>query len=1119
MKGLWKIITHVSMFATPLCLLTSLPAATHAQDPVTKSHVVYHPALYQALKYRMIGPHRGSRVTAVSGVASQRETFYMAPTGDGVWKTIDGGEIWESVSDGYFEAGSMGAITVADSDPNVIYVGTGSACIRGNVSPGIGMYKSTDAGKSWKHVGLEDAGQIGRIRVHPNNSDLVYVAVLGHAFGPNEQRGVFRSKDGGRTWEKVLYISEKTGAIDLAMDTNNPRVLYAAMWTGERKPWAILSGSEEGGLYKTTDGGDTWTELTNGLPTGITGRIGVTVSPAQSERVWALVEAEEGGVFRSDDAGTTFRRVNKERGLQRRPWYYMHIFADPKDENTVYIATRHFVKSVDGGKTFEPINVPHGDQHDLWINPHDPNVMIEANDGGANISFNGGKSWSTQLNQPTAEMYRVTVDNQFPYRVYGAQQDQYEAISLPSRSANFGAKLQLQYWYGVGGFEGGHVAVHPDNPNIVYGGGPSGIISRYDRSTGQIRQIKGYPEGWSRGTAAKNLRYRFPWSAPIRLSPHDPNILYHTSQYVHKSTNGGQSWELISRDLTTNDKAKQDYSTGPITRGGGSAEIYTTIFAFEESPKKPGLLWAGSDDGLMHISQNGGASWDNVTPEGLPEWGTVNTIDLSAHDPGRAFVAVHRYRLDDFKPYIFRTNDYGKSWKLLTDGSNGIPANHFVRVAREDPDRKGLLYAGTEFGMYISFDDGTHWQSFQLNLPVTPITDMVVHQKDLVMSTQGRSFWILDDLTPLHQITDQVAKSEAYLFKPRDAYRVRTSEEEADQAYVAGRENVTNPRDPIGGARIERHRMGTEAPDGAIIYSYFAKKPEEEVTVEILDLSGNVIRSFSSKDEPKDKSVVARPEPPWLKDESTYSKAGLNRFVWDLRYSGAEVVENGTLSRLTRDLGAPETIGPKAVPGTYQVRLAAGEWSQTQSFEVLKDPRLDTTLADYRQQFDLLTQIRNQIGELHHAVSQIRDVREQVSQLVVRLKKTARADEVEKAGNALIEKLTAIEWELVPTEDDYRMDRLDFPPKLLNRFTFLYNFVGSADAKPTDGSHERFEDLKPELAKRVARLQEVIETELPAFNTLILQSDVAPVIVTDLSLEETESANVFRMKGGCQDPS
>ncbi len=1081
MRELWRINTCVFMSVISFCLLMALPAEIHAQQRV------YDPALYQALKYRMIGPHRGSRVTAVSGVASQRETFYMAPAGGGVWKTIDGGEIWESVSDGYFEAGSIGAITVADSDPNVIYVGTGSACIRGNVSPGIGMYKSTDAGKSWKHVGLEDAGQIGRIRVHPSNSDLVYVAVLGHAFGPNEQRGVFRSKDGGRSWEKVFHVSDKTGAIDLAMDANNPRVLYAAMWTAERKPWTLTSGSEEGGLYKTTDGGDTWTELINGLPTGITGRIGVTVSPAKSERVWAIVEAEEGGVFRSDDGGATFRRVNKERSVQSRPWYYMHIFADPKDENTVYVGSSNFLKSVDGGKTFGPINVPHGDQHDLWMNPHDPNVMIEANDGGANISFNGGKSWSTQLNQPTAEMYRVTVDNQFPYRVYGAQQDQYEAISLPSRSANFGAKLQLQYWYGVGGFEGGHVAVNLDNPNIVYSGGVA-RLSRYDHRTRQVRQIVMYPERG--GTAAKNLRYRVQWNAPIRLSPHNQEVLYTTSQYVHKSTNGGQSWEVISPDLSTNDKSKQDYSGGPITRDQTTIEIYCTIFAFEESPHKPGLLWAGSDDGLVHISQDGGASWDNITPEGLPEWGTVNTIDLSAHDPGRAFVAVHRYRLDDFKPYIFRTSDYGKSWKLLTDGTNGIPANHFVRVAREDPDRKGLLYAGTEFGMYISFDDGTHWQSLQLNLPVTPITDMVVHQKDLVMSTEGRSFWILDDLTPLHQITDQVAESPAYLFKPRDAYRVRTSEEEADQAYVAGPEYVTNPRDPVGSARIERHRMGTEAPDGAIVYSYFAKEPEEEVTLEILDLGGNIIRRFSSQDDPKDKSVVARPEPPWLKEESTFSKAGLNRFAWDLRYPGAEVVEkNGKLSRRN-------TLGPKVVPGTYQARLTAGEWSQTQTFEVLKDPRLDTTQADYQKQFELLTEIRDKISEMHHTVAKIRDVREQVSGLVTRLKDTAQGDVIEKTGNALIEKLTAIEWELVPTEDDYRMDRLDFPPKLHVQFTYLYGFVGGADAKPTDSSFERFEDLKPMLAQPLARVQEVLETELPAFNTMVLQGAVAPVIVT-----------------------
>ncbi|MBI2221943.1 MAG: glycosyl hydrolase [Acidobacteria bacterium] len=1076
MRRTLRSTPQVLVIATLACLSAGVVADGQAPRTPTPSNVVYDPLLYQALRYRMIGPHRGSRSTAVAGVPSQRETFYMAPAAGGVWKTTDGGETWVNVSDEYFKAGSVGAIAVADSDHNVVYVGTGSACIRGNVSPGIGMYKSTDAGRSWQHIGLDDAGQIARVRVHPSNADVAYVAALGHAFGPNKERGVFRTKDGGKTWEKLLFVNERTGAVDLSMDATNPRILYAAMWSAERKPWTFTSGSADGGLYKTTDGGDTWTQVKNGLPQGIVGRIGVAVSPANANRVWAIVEAEDGGVFRSEDAGGTWQRVNDDRELQARPWYYMHIFADPRDENAVYVGSSHFMKSTDGGRSFAPIAVPHGDQHDLWLNPNDPNVMIEANDGGAQVSFNGGRSWSTQLNQPTAEIYRVAVDNQFPYRVYGSQQDQYEAMSLPSRSANFGAKLHPQNWHGVGGFEGGDVAVNPKDPNIVYSGGV-GRLTRYDHRSRYIQEIKPYPE--IGGTAAKNLRYRYQWTAPIRVSPHDPNVLYTTSQVVHKSTDGGYSFQVISPDLTTNDPSKQGYSGGPITRDQTTVEIYCTIFAFEESPHQQGLLWAGTDDGLVHVSRDGGGRWENVTPKGMPQSATVNMIELSPHDPGRAFLAVQRYRMDDFKPYIFRTTDYGKTWTLLTSGTNGIPANHFVRAVREDPDHKGLLYAGTEFGMYVSFDDGSHWQSLQLNLPVVPVTDLRVHRKDLVLATNGRSFWILDDLTPLHQLSDRLTTAPAYLFRPRDAYRVQTSEEEASQAYVAGTEYVSNLRDMFGVARIDRHRLGTDAPDGTTIYTYFAKEPQGDVTLEILDGGGKVVRSFRSADAAKDASLVARPESPWLKPASTFWKAGLNRFVWNLRYPGVP----------------GNALGPRALPGTYQVRVTSRDWTQMHSFRVLPDPRTNVTDADLQQQFTLLLQIHETIGTVAQAASDLREVRGQIADLVGRMAPSGHGPEVKKAADPLLEKLSSVENVLVPTDRDHLMKNLDAPPKLIAEYRALYAYVASADAKPTTGAAARFHDLKLRLTEQLTAAAQALETDLRAFNAMLRDRGIPSVIV------------------------
>ncbi|MBI4541133.1 MAG: glycosyl hydrolase [Gemmatimonadetes bacterium] len=1007
----------------------------HAQGSV-----VYDPSLYQALRYRLVGPERGGRSTAVAGVSGERGTFYMGATGGGVWKTTDGGESWFNVSDGFFEAGSIGAVAVAESDPNVVYAGTGTACPRTIVSVGVGVYRSTDAGKSWQHAGLRDAGQIGRIRVHPTDPEVVYVAALGHIFGRNVERGVFRSKNGGRSWEKVLFISDSVGVFDLAMDPTNPRILYAAAWRVERKPWVIISGPG-GGIYKTTDGGDTWVKLTNGLPDGPIGKVAVTVSAASPNRVWAIVEAEyrQGGVFRSDDGGASWRRVNGERRLLQRPWYYIHIFADPVDENTVYVLNTALYKSVDGGRTFpETLRGTHGDFHDLWLDPADPQVMITANDGGAAVSYNGGRSWSTQLNQPTAEIYRVAVDHQFPYRVYGAQQDN-STISLPSREL-FGI-TPTEHWYSVAGCESGHIAVHPRDPRVVYGTCYRGLLERYDRATGERRNIMVYPEdGW--GHAPRDLRYRFQWNSPVRVSPHDPSTIYHTSNYVHRSTDEGQTWEVVSPDLTRDDESKQDHGGGPITRDSGSNETYGDIFAFEVSPFEEGVLWAGSDDGLVHLSRDNGKTWRNVTSKGMPEWGTVNAIEVSAHGRGRAFIAVYRYKLDDFKPYIFRTTDYGESWQLLTDGTNGIPANHPVRVVREDPERQGLLYAGTEFGMFVSFDDGRRWQSLQLNLPVTPVTDLAVHEKELVVSTQGRSIWILDDLTPLHQLGAEVPSARAHLFKPRAAHRM------------------------AGGAG--------PAAGGAQIFYTLAEQPEGEATLEILDGSGKRVRRFTSK-----RSTDATGEEARLPAE-----AGLNRLEWDLRYPGPRVLPEIALRY--------ELRGPAAVPGTYQVRLTVDGQSCTEELEVLKDPRLGTTPADFQAQFELLTEIRDALSQTHDAIRRIRDLRTQVSDLARR----GGASDVSREAERITERLSAVEEDLTNPKIEAEQDGFNFTPKLDSQFTFMISLVvDGSDSKPTDSSYERFRELKTELAGHLERLEEVIRTDIASFNTLLRDKGLTGVIV------------------------
>ncbi len=992
---------------------------------------------FDRLAWRMIGPYRGGRVTAVAGVPSQPRVYYLGATGGGVWKTTTAGLRWEPVTDSTGMAGSIGAIAVAPSDPNVVYVGTGEGPPRGNVSPGNGMYKSTDAGRSWRAIGLEDAGQIVDLYVHPEDPDRVYAAVLGHIFGPNSTRGVYRSADGGETWERVLARDDRTGAVDLAVDPTNPRIMYAALWQVRRRPYALESGGPGSGLFKSVDGGSTWTEITRnaGMPEGIVGKIGVTVSPARPDRVWAIVEAEEGGVFRSDDGGDTWERVNDERSLRQRAWYYTHIYADPRDPETVYVLNVRLHRSVDGGKTFSQISAPHSDHHALWIAPDDPRRMVEGNDGGANVSFDGGETWTGQDMQPTAQMYHGTATSEFHFQVCGGQQDN-STICVPSRTDNYSGISRPDYRHG-GGCESGFVTSRPDDPGVSYAGCYGGSLTRYDRATGQERSISVWPDnpmGWGAGA----LRYRFQWTFPIVLSPHDPDVLYVASQHVHRSTDEGQSWQVISPDLTRNDKARLGPSGGPITKDNTSVEYYGTIFALTPSPHDPAVLWAGSDDGRVHVTRDGGTSWVDVTPRDLPEWALISFIEASPHRPGTVYVTATRYKSDDFAPYIYRTEDFGRRWQRITDG---IPPEHFVRVVRADPDRAGLLYAGGEFGVYVSFDDGTRWQSLRLNLPVVPVHDMQVVRRDLVIATHGRGFWVLDDLTPLHQLTDEVARARRHLFRPRDVYRLRAS-----------------------GPAIDATPSAPNPPRGAVVYFHLAAEPEEEVVVEYLEADGDVIRRFSTA--AAEDTLDAGP------------RAGMNRHVWDLRYPGATDFEDMIL-------WSGSTSGPVAVPGTYQVRLTVGAWSATQPFEVMLDPRSGATVAELQEQFDFLIALRDRTSEANDAVREIRSMKAQLEDAIARAAGHALADTIALEARRIAEALSEVEAEIYQVKNRSRQDPLNFPIKLNNKLASLAGVVGRGDHRPTDQAREVFARLSAQLEEQLARLRQIVATELPRFNGLV----------------------------------
>ncbi|MBX2911349.1 MAG: glycosyl hydrolase [Cyclobacteriaceae bacterium] len=1002
---------------------------------------------YEGIRWRELGPFRGGRSVTVTGVVGDPNTYYFGGVGGGVWKSEDAGQTWFNITDKYF-GGTIGAVAVSESDPNVVYVGEGEQGVRSNVSSGWGVWKSTDAGTTWKHIGLTDSKHIGRIRIHPKNPDLVYVAAMGNLWKPNNMRGVYRSKDGGATWERVLYINDKAGAVDLTFDPNNARILYASTWNITRNGYRMDSGGSDSKLWKSIDGGDTWDELTDnpGMPGGTNGIIGVAVSPMNSNRVWAIIENVHGGVFRSDDAGATWKKVNEDRELRQRAWYYTRITADTQNEDKVWVMNVSYGVSKDGGVSFELKNAPHGDHHDLWIDPDNNQRMIIADDGGAQVSNDGGENWTTYHNQPTAQFYRVSTDNHFPYRIYGAQQDN-SSVRINHRGT--GTAITERDWVPLALGESAHVAPDPLNNNIVYGGGYKGYMNMENLETGQERSTNVWPD-LPAGSGAEVMKYRFNWNYPVVFSTHDPKKLYAGSNHLHVTTNGGQSWEVISPDLTRNDPETIKSSGGPITQDNTGAEYYANIFVITESPYTENEIWTGSDDGLVYLTKDGGKTWENVTPPMASKNNMMNSIDVNPFVKGGAYVVGTSYKFGDNTPYIYKTEDYGKTWKLIT---HGIPDEEFVRVVRADPKRKGLLYAGTEKGMWVSFDDGASWSAFQLNLPPVPIHDLAVKEDNLIAATHGRSFWMIDDLTPLHQMSKEIEAKKSYLFKPMPSYR------------MAG---------GSGWGRRDARLEGENHPGGVMMHYYVATGGNEEVSIDIMEMDGDIIQTFSNKSKERATQLKV--------------KKGGNRFVWNMRYPGYKTFPGLVFY-------SSPNIGPKAVPGKYKARLTANGQVTEQEFEIVKDPRVPTTQQEFQEQFDFLSKVRDKVSEAHQGILDIRKIKTDLGYVKTKVEEKPENKGLLDAMKKFQDDLTVIENDIHQTKNQAQQDPLNFGIKLNNRLAFLLYEEGTGDYPPTRQAEQVRQELSRQIDDELNKLNALIDSRVPAINEMIKGKGIEMIMI------------------------
>ncbi len=1011
-----------------IILLISSTTADSQRRGSSSSYQPFDEEKLGGMEWRLVGPFRGGRSATVTGVVGNRNLYYMGTAGGGVWKTNDGGQTWECISDGYY-GGSIGAVAVSDKDPNVIYVGEGEQTVRGNVSSGWGMWRSTDAGKSWKHIGLKNTEHISRIRIHPDNPDVLYVAAMGNLWKPNPERGIFRSKDGGNSWEKILFVSNEAGAVDLILDPNNPRIMYASTWQIKRNGYRMDSGGPGSKLWRSFDGGDTWEEITDkpGLPTGVWGISGVTISPVNSDRIWVIVENKKGGVYRSDDGGENWEYINSNNALRQRAWYYSRIYADTQNEDRVYVVNVSYHRSNDGGKTFESSNAPHGDHHDLWIDPLDNKRMVMADDGGGQVSTDGGANWTTYHNQPTAQFYRVTTDNNFPFRILGAQQDN-STVRILHRSE--GNAITEAHWEPSAGGESAHLAPDPDDPNIVFGGTFKGYMMRKDHNTGQTRSTNVWPYNPA-GSGVEVMKYRFNWNFPVMFSPHDSDKLYAGSNYLHVSTNEGQSWDVISPDLTRNDPKTLYSSGGPITQDNTGVEYYGTIFAMAESPHEAGVIYAGSDDGLIHVTRDGGENWTNITPPMSQSNNMINCIDVDPQDPAGVYVAATAYKFGDYKPYLFKSSDYGATWTLITKGIDPV---HYTRAIRADLERDGLLYAGTEWAMYVSIDDGANWQPFQLNLPITSIRDLHVREEYLIAATHGRSFWMIDDLSPIRQMTSEVQNKTSHLYKPKKSYRMAQG----------------------GRGRADKRLEGTNHPNG-VMFNFFVQNEKDTINLDIKESGGDLIMQFSNYPANGSKKL-------------NVSKGG-NQFVWNMRYPGFTSFPGMVL------YSSPNR-GPKAIPGTYNAVLTVNGTSVSQDFEIIKDPRMPNTADDYASQFDFLIQVRDKVSEAHEAMLNITSMRNEINFI----KKGLEDSETTALMDDFLMKMEAVENNIHQTKNKSYQDPLNYGLKVNNRLAFLMADQQRGDYPPTDQAREVFEEQSKELDGYLNELETLTSKMVPEIN-------------------------------------